>query len=1324
MSKVFTKLFFPLCLLIAYSNITLAQTIILEEGFEGGSLPTGWTVVDADGDGQNWSVTTSSTSHSGSYYIMSRSWNTNPLNPNNYLITPLVEGATNIKYYFKVNVNYPYEHYAVMASTTGNALTNFQIIFEETATATNDWIERNINLPAGTKYVAFRHYNSTDQDYLALDDITIFSGNSACPPITNLTATVNPNNTVTLNWTTPPTSTWPSECDGDIYFEFYNGSTEIGYDDNNDLTSWITNVLEVGTHSLGVTISYWKNGNQNVCYAETVFVDVTIENEATCPAITNLTATSNPNNTVTLSWTNPPQSEWPSTDIDYFFYDGTTSIGYNYSDGLTSWTTPELTIGNHSLGVETGYFSSSSWICKAEIIYVNVVVGEESCLPIAELSATVNGNNVSLTWETPETPVIIFSEGFESGIPSNWTLLDADGNGHNWDLNTSGGENSNNCVTSLSSSPNYLNTNNYLITPELEEYVTKVRYSVRTPIPYQEHYAIMASTTGNNASDFTIVFEETVKTLATWHEKQVDLPPGTKYIAFRHFNSLNQWSLSIDNIVIYGNNAPITNPHTYTITRNNMVVASEITATTYTDVGVATGVHDYCVKAVYPSCSSEKVCTNATVTCAPITNLSATTNDNNVILTWNTPNTLPEIILSEDFESGMPSNWTVIDANGDGLNWELNTTTGHNSNNCVSSLSYNSNEGYSLYPDNYLITPLLNNVTKLQFWVSVGAYNPYEHYAVMVSTTGNNINDFTSIFEETMTNSENWYKRSISLPSGTKYIAFRHYNSIDQSGLNIDDICIFGAIIPTTELHTYTIARNGVEIASGLTGLTYTDSDLDYETYNYCIQAVYSSCTSETVCTNITVEEIYCLPVTNLNATVNNNNVNLIWNAPIITEERSYTITRDEVEIASGLTDTTYTDLNLDFGTHNYCIKAVYSNCTPQSVCKSVIVEDLSTCHAVNNLSATISSDNSVNLSWNIPPSTDWPNACTEDLAFKIYNGSTQIGYSDANDLTSWTTNILPNGVYTLKVVIFYYDNASNLLCSAEASTTATIDGGFDCPPVNNLSAIINEDNTAKLSWTNPEELPTGCDGNLTFKFYIGNINVGSSNNDNLTSWTTPVLSEGTHNLAVVIHYLDNTNAEICYNQAYTTVTIYGNPTCPPINNLSATVNSDNTVTLSWTNPPQSEWASDEPYYWFYDDEIEIGSDNTYNLNSWTTAELTEGVHSLGVQIGYYSTIAEDYICKADIIFVEVTITNVEEIKTSLFSAEIFPNPAKDVLNIVSDSEIISYELYDALGRLLINKTEVANTESIVNVSSLKHGIYMLKLNTQKGTGTFKLIIE
>ena len=56
MKKVFAKLFFLLFVIIACTNVILSQTIILEEGFEGGSLPTGWTVVDADGDGQNWIV--------------------------------------------------------------------------------------------------------------------------------------------------------------------------------------------------------------------------------------------------------------------------------------------------------------------------------------------------------------------------------------------------------------------------------------------------------------------------------------------------------------------------------------------------------------------------------------------------------------------------------------------------------------------------------------------------------------------------------------------------------------------------------------------------------------------------------------------------------------------------------------------------------------------------------------------------------------------------------------------------------------------------------------------------------------------------------------------------------------------------------------------------------------------------------------------------------------------------------------------------------------------------------------------------------------------
>ncbi|WP_025002621.1 choice-of-anchor J domain-containing protein [Prevotella dentasini] len=36
------------------------------------------------------------------------------------------------------------------------------------------WYEYNVDLPAGTRYVAFRHYNCTDQFRLNIDDVTVF----------------------------------------------------------------------------------------------------------------------------------------------------------------------------------------------------------------------------------------------------------------------------------------------------------------------------------------------------------------------------------------------------------------------------------------------------------------------------------------------------------------------------------------------------------------------------------------------------------------------------------------------------------------------------------------------------------------------------------------------------------------------------------------------------------------------------------------------------------------------------------------------------------------------------------------------------------------------------------------------------------------------------------------------------------------------------------------------------------------------------------------------------------------------------------------------
>ncbi len=167
--------------------------ILFEDDFEDGAI-TNWTTVDADGDGDTWQNATPASygigdAHSGTNCASSWSWNNVAMYPDNWMISPMVEGATSIQYYVATNTAYP-DHYGIYASSTGTSTSDFTLVFEEAAGSKGGngvkssmtqgssremsaWIEKNIELPEGTKYVAFRHWNSGDMNYLFIDDVTI-----------------------------------------------------------------------------------------------------------------------------------------------------------------------------------------------------------------------------------------------------------------------------------------------------------------------------------------------------------------------------------------------------------------------------------------------------------------------------------------------------------------------------------------------------------------------------------------------------------------------------------------------------------------------------------------------------------------------------------------------------------------------------------------------------------------------------------------------------------------------------------------------------------------------------------------------------------------------------------------------------------------------------------------------------------------------------------------------------------------------------------------------------------------------------------------------
>jgi len=97
---------------------------------------------------------------------------------------------------------------------------------------------------------------------------------------------------------------------------------------------------------------------------------------------------------------------------------------------------------------------------------------------------------------------------------------------------------------------------------------------------------------------------------------------------------------------------------------------------------------------------------------------------------------------------------------------------------------------------------------------------------------------------------------------------------------------------------------------------------------------------------------------------------------------------------------------------------------------------------------------------------------------------------------------------------------------------------------------------------------------------------------------------------------------------------------CPPITNLRATVNSDYSVTLNWTNPPPSSWedATTHLEYIFYVGTTNVGSldltNGTITTYTISNTHFTLGnIYRLGVRLYQWSETSYYYPCIADTIF-------------------------------------------------------------------------------------------
>jgi len=77
----------------------------------------------------------------------------------------------------------------------------------------------------------------------------------------------------------------------------------------------------------------------------------------------------------------------------------------------------------------------------------------------------------------------------------------------------------------------------------------------------------------------------------------------------------------------------------------------------------------------------------------------------------------------------------------------------------------------------------------------------------------------------------------------------------------------------------------------------------------------------------------------------------------------------------------------------------------------------------------------------------------------------------------------------------------------------------------------------------------------------------------------------------------------------------------------------------------------------------------------------------------------------------------------NVVNVNIYPNPASDFVTIESSENIRSIQVINQLGQVMVDQN-IQTTKSTINTNSLNKGLYLLKVNTDKGSNIYKVIVK
>lgn len=293
--------------------------------------------------------------------------------------------------------------------------------------------------------------------------------------------------------------------------------------------------------------------------------------------------------------------------------------------------------------VTTGHVFTMNWTATNggdswNGTFTLTAIGNDCQAPTG-LAATVNGSNVTLTWDDESTiENITISDDVEGHTYGDinspgtvgWTYIDGDGantgtfssveftnegqpmayivlDASQMTGNTTINAHSGNkffgdayCQGSGGwGGSSAVQNNDWIISPELN-FTNPFTFSFwarsYSSSYANEQFTAAYSTTGTNANDFTAL-SSSVTTTATWTEYSYTVPAEAKYVAI-HCTSNDQYIFCVDDISISGESG--TGSH-YNLYRDGELIASNITGGNYIDHNVPEGTHCYTLHTACPN---------------------------------------------------------------------------------------------------------------------------------------------------------------------------------------------------------------------------------------------------------------------------------------------------------------------------------------------------------------------------------------------------------------------------------------------------------------------------------------------------------------------------------------------------------------------------------------------------------------------------------------------------------------------------------------------------------------------------------------------------